>query len=69
MRKRLLTIVFASILGIAAIVGLRADTSRQPGLTGPFNNLSIRGTFPCHYQGTEYVTIDGFFSGESVFDE
>jgi len=68
MEKLLSTIKLVAILCIAAIVGLQADASAQ-GLVGPFNDLSVKGTFPCHEQGTEYVTIPGVFSGELVFDQ
>jgi len=55
MRKRLLTLGFASILGIAAIVGLRADSSAG---NPTFANNILNGSYAFHDEGSLNFTVD-----------
>ena len=61
MIKRLMTLGFASVLSIAAIVGLRADSSAG-GLT--FANNILNGSYSLHDAGSANLTIGG-----NSFDE
>ena len=56
MRNRLLALGFASVLGVVAIIGLRAESSAG-GTT--FGNTSLNGSYGFHDEGSGNVTISG----------
>src|ERR1700733_2043375 len=55
MKGRLLTVGFASVLGIAVIVGLRADSSAGSPV---FSNGVLNGSYAFNDQGTSNITVD-----------
>jgi hypothetical protein len=66
MRKLLLTLGFTSVLGIAAIVGLRAESS---AFTLPFVNGSLNGRYSFHDEGSFNQVIDPTTNIDLVVDD